>query len=459
MTTAGTIILIDDEESMRLAISQWLSLADYRVDSFEDARSALSSLTTEFEGVIVSDIRMPGMDGIELLTNVLQIDREIPVLLITAHGDIQMAVSAMRTGAYDFLEKPFEPEILLETIRRASEKRRLIMENRLLKQQLQKETGIENDLLGNSETIQMLKREIHDLGPTDASVFLAGETGCGKEVVARCLHRVSKRRDGPFVAINCGAIPENLFESELFGHEAGAFTGAGSKRIGKFEHAEGGTLFLDEVTSMPPSMQVKVLRVLQEREIERLGSNDTIPIDIRIISATNTDPRKACRDGLFRDDLFFRLNLAEIHIAPLRKRGSDILLLFDYFSMRAAKQYKREAPALNNETITTLMAHRWPGNIRELKNSAERYVLSSLPAENRIPYILQHSETTIVQTDCSSLAEQTSLFESCLIEQSLRRHEGNILNVMEDLKLPRRTLNQKMQNHGLVRRNFIKEME
>jgi len=457
ITPENTIFLIDDEESMRLSISQWLSLANHQVECFSDAASALNRLTAEFAGVIVSDIRMPEMDGMELLQAVMQVDKEIPVLLITAHGDIQMAVSAMREGAYDFIEKPFDPEILLETIRRAGEKRHLILENRCLKKQLEKGYGIENNLLGNSDIIQMLHREIHDLGPTDASVFLVGETGCGKEVVARCLHKVSERWDGPFVAINCGAIPENLFESELFGHEAGAFTGAKTRRIGKFEHAAGGTIFLDEITSMPLSLQVKVLRVLQERTIERLGGNDVIPLDIRIISATNSDPRKACRDGIFRQDLFFRLNLAEIHIAPLRKRGSDILLLFDYFTLQAADRYKREIPSLGNEAITTLMAYHWPGNVRELKNTAERYILSSLSVEKRIPYILQHTDTAIAKAHSSSLAEQAGLFERCLIEQSLRRHKGNITDVMEELNLPRRTLNQKMQNHGLIRKNFVKE--
>ena len=453
--TGGTIFLIDDEESMRVSVSQWLSLSGYQVESFGDARSALGKITVDFHGVVVSDIRMPGMDGLELLQAVLRQDLEIPVVLFTGHGDIRMAVSAMRSGAYDFIEKPFDPEILLETIRRAGEKRRLIMENRRLKEQLHKRSGIESQLLGNSDAIQVVLREISDLGPTDASVFLVGETGCGKEVVARRLHETSDRRNGPFVAINCGAIPENLFESELFGHEPGAFTGAQGQRIGKFEHAGGGTLFLDEVTAMPINLQVKVLRVLQEREIERLGGNTALPIDIRLISATNSDPRKAISAGLFREDLFYRLNLAEIHIPPLRMRGSDTLLLFEYFTLRAEEKYKREAPPLASEAITTLMAYHWPGNVRELKNTAERYVLSSLSAADRIPYILQHSETAIARPHDATLAEQVGLFERCVIERSLLRHKGNILAVMAELDLPRRTLNQKMQSHGLTRKDFL----
>lgn len=453
--TKGTIFLVDDEESMRVSVSQWLSLSDYEVECFENGSSALKRIDADFEGVIVSDIRMPVMDGLEFMRAVLQQDGEIPVVLITAHGDVRMAVSAMREGAYDYIEKPFDPEILLETIKRAGEKRRLILENRRLKEQLRKSPDIENTLLGNSDITQMLHREIYDLGPTDASVFLVGETGCGKEVVARCLHEISERRDGPFIAINCGAIPESLFESELFGHEAGTFTGAESQRIGKFEHAAGGTVFLDEVTSMPLNLQVKVLRVIQEREIERLGGNNPVSIDIRIISATNSDPRSECRKGLFREDLYYRLNLAEIHIPPLRKRGSDILLLFEYFSLRAAEHYKRDVVPLTNEAITTLMTYRWPGNVRELKNTAERYILSSLPAANRIPYILQHTESHIALSGQDSLAKQTGLFERCVIEQSLRRHKGNIMAVMEELDMPRRTLNLKMQNHDLTRKDFL----
>lgn len=451
----GIIYLIDDEESMRISVSQYLTLSDYSVSCFASAQEAMANLDAHFEGVVISDIRMPGMDGLELLQAVLLQDREIPVILITAHGDIPMAVSAMRQGAYDFIEKPFDPEILLETVKRAGEKRRLVLENRQLKEKLSKNSGIEKTLIGNSDLIQWLHHEIHDLAPTDASVLLVGETGCGKEVVARCLHDMSERRNGPFIAINCGAIPETLFESELFGHEQGAFTGAQSRRIGKFEQATGGTLFLDEVTSMPLNLQVKVLRVLQEREIERLGGNGPIGIDIRILSATNSDPRSDCAAGLFRKDLYYRLNLAEIHIPPLRKRGNDIPLLFDYFALRAAERYKRESKQLSSESLTTLMAYRWPGNVRELKNTAERYILSSLPAKERIPFILRHNDSGTTLPHRPTLAEQAGHFERCLIEQSLRRHSGNILEVMSDLDLPRRTLNQKMQNHGLVRKDFL----
>lgn len=454
----GKIIFIDDEESMRLSVSQFLTLADLKVDCYSDAEKALAGIDRRFEGVIVSDIRMPGMDGIELLGQILQLDKSIPVVLITAHGDIRMAVSAIRDGAYDFLEKPFEPEILLKTVQRALEKRLLVIENRRLKAQIQN-PGPADDLLGNSDVIQNLKREIEELGPTDASIFLTGETGSGKEVVAKALHNASERRPKPFVAINCGAIPENLFESELFGHEAGAFTGARRRQIGKFERAQGGTLFLDEITSMPLNLQVKVLRVLQEREIERLGGDQIIPIDIRIISATNSDPRTACGEGLFREDLFYRLNLAEIHLPPLRERGSDILLLFEYFGLRAAEHYRREMVPLEPKSVSQLLSHRWPGNVRELKNYAERYILSNQPAEQRLDYILHRFDSTGGVVESGSLATQAHQFEQCLLELSLRKHHGNIQAVMEELQLPRRTLNQKMLNHGLQRKDYLSAEE
>ncbi len=452
----GTVFIVDDEESMRISISQWLHLSDYEVQCFSRADKALEKLNDTFDGVLVTDIRMPDMDGLELMHQTMAIDPQIPVVLITAHGDIPMAVSAMREGAYDFIEKPFEPEILLEAVRRAGEKRRLVLENRKLRTKLEEGSVLEKNLLGNSEVVQFLHQEIKDLGPTDASVFLLGETGSGKEVVARCLHQMSTRKNNNFIAINCGAIPESLFESELFGHEPGAFTGAQGRRIGKFELANRGTLFLDEVNSMPPSLQVKVLRVLQEREIERLGANTPIPIDIRIISATNSDPRRACGDGSFREDLYYRLNVAEIQVPPVRQRGADILLLFEYYAMRAAQKYEREMPPLDNVSIRALLSHDWPGNVREIKNAAERYVLSSQPPELRLSNILRfNSAEKINQT--LSLADQTNNFECCVIEQSLKRHHGNITAVLEELDLPRRTLNQKMKNHGISRKDFLSE--
>lgn len=453
----GPVYLVDNDESMRVSMSQWLELDDFEVKSFSGGREALAEIDRAFDGVLVTDVRMPGMDGLELMSRVFAIDREIPVVLITAHGDIPMAVTAMRKGAYDFIEKPFEPDILLETIRRAGERRALVLENRLLKKRLQDTGSMDSRLLGTSDAVEFLKREIADLAPTDASVFLYGETGAGKEITARCLHELSNRADKEFVVINCGAIPESLFESELFGHEAGAFTGASARRIGKFEQAAGGTVFLDEINNMPLSLQVKVLRVLQEKEIERLGGTRPIPLNIRVISATNMDPEQACLDGLLRPDLYYRLNVARITIPPLSKRGRDIVLLFEYFVDQAGKHYGRSVKPLSGADIGSLMSYDWPGNVRELKNIAERYVLSSRRSDHHVSFLLNQSGLAISGRDGLSLAAQAENFERCVLEKSLQSHRGNISAVMEELQLPRRTLNQKMVNHGLSRKDFLDE--
>lgn len=455
MMSNGSIYLVDDDETMRLAAAQWLSLAGFEVETFPDAAKAMEKLSPGFSGVLVTDVLMPGIDGLALMRETLAMDQEIPVVLITGHGDVAMAVSAIREGAYDFIEKPFQPEALVETIKRACEKRRLVLENRALRRCLRRPDDIEARLIGNSDVIRLLRQEVVNLAVTDVSVLISGNTGCGKELVARCLHDYGPRRNEKFVAINCGAIPEHLFESELFGHESGAFTGAHGQRIGKFEYAHGGTLFLDEITSMPMNLQVKVLRALQEREIERLGSNNPIPIDVRIISATNLEPRQACADGVFREDLFYRLNVAELRIPSLMQRRSDIPLLFEFFLNQAACTYEREAPPLPDEALAELMVYDWPGNIRELKNVAERYTLSNQVPGQPISRLLQNSETQHAAVDGGALAEQINNFERCIIEQSLRRHKGNISKVMISLDLPRRTLNQKMVKFKLDRKAYL----
>lgn len=452
MTDFGPIILVDDEETLRMAASQWLKLADLDVKEFSHAQGALNMITPDFAGVIVSDVRMPQMNGLEFMDAVIKIDPDIPVVLITGHGDVAMAVDAIRNGAYDFIEKPFQPDDLVDTIKRACEKRRLVLENHNLRKKLHDPSSLTSRIIGNSDVIEQLRRDIMDLAGTDASILIQGETGAGKELVAQALHDYSPRKDEKFVAINCGAIPENIFESELFGHEAGAFTSAQSARIGKMEHANKGTLFLDEIASMPLNLQVKVLRAFQERKIERLGSNASLDIDIRLISASNIDLLQACEEGTFREDLYYRLNVAIIHVPPLRERGADIVLLFDYFINEAAKTYNREVEPINSIVGDTLMAHKWPGNVRELKNAAERYVLSSAPPEQRLSTIFcQDGNTSFAK----SLNERLKNFEKQIIENTLRKHTGNIKEVLKELDLPRRTLNQKMQDLGLKREDFI----
>lgn len=456
MSRKNRVYVIDDNKGMRQAMVQWFELAEYQVDEFSDALELLDCLDSTFPGVLVADVKMPGIDGLELQKKVKAIDKDLPVVLVTGHGDVSMAVGAIRNGAYDFIEKPFEPDHLLDIIRRASEKRRLILENRELQKKLQGEPDIEHQLIGNSEGIRKLRQEILEVADTDASVMITGETGSGKEIVARCLHEYGNHCHGNFVPINCGAIPEAIFESELFGHEAGAFTGATKRRIGKIEHSSGGTLFFDEVGSMPMHLQVKVLRALQEREIERLGSNLSIPVDIRVVCASNADLELAVSEGTFRSDLYFRLNVIHLQVPTLRQRDDDIVLLFDYFCNKAAVAYGREVPTISSAMINTLLTYSWPGNVRELRNYAERYVLSSLPIKERLQAILPKQQTGAPEQP-SSLSERMRSVERSFIEQALKLHRGNIQAVMATLDLPRRTLNQKMVKYGLNRGDYIEQ--
>ncbi|PHN29582.1 sigma-54-dependent transcriptional regulator [Pseudomonas sp. ICMP 561] len=439
----NSVIVVDDEAPIREAVEQWLSLSSFKVQVYSRAEDCLANLPEHFPGVILSDVRMPGMNGMELLSRLQAIDADLPVILLTGHGDVPMAVDAMREGAYDFLEKPFSPEVLLRNLRRALEKRELILENRRLHEQADTRTQLEATLLGVSPGLQTLRRQVLDLSQLPVNVVIRGETGSGKEMVARCLHDFGPRANKPFVALNCAAIPEQLFEAELFGHESGAFTGAQGKRIGKLEYADGGTLFLDEIESMPLAQQVKLLRVLQDKKLERLGSNKAIDVDLRIVAATKPDLLEEARAGRFREDLAYRLTVAELRLPPLRERREDIPLLFAHFASAAAQRLGRSAPELSGAQLGQLLSHDWPGNVRELANAAERQILG-----------LTSSPT--VQTDPGqSLAAQQEAFEAQCLRAALARHKGDIKAVLEELQLPRRTLNEKMQRHGLLREMFV----
>lgn len=382
------VLLIDDDPHLRQALSQTLDLAGLKVASLGDAKGVADALDPDWPGVVVSDIRMPGIDGLELLRQLHARDPQLPVLLITGHGDVPLAVQAMRAGAYDFLEKPFASDDLLDSVRRALDLRRLVLENRSLRLALSDRQQLSARIIGQSAASQRLRDQVGALAATQADVLILGETGAGKEVVARALHDLSSRRDGPFVAINAGALAESVVESELFGHEQGAFTGATKRRIGKFEYANGGTLFLDEIESMSPDVQVKLLRLLQERVVERLGANQLIPLDIRIIAATKEDLRQAADQGRFRADLYYRLNVASLRIPPLRERGEDILLLFRHFAEAASARHGGQPRPLDAGQRATLLAHNWPGNVRELQNAAERFALGlDLALDNSAPEV------------------------------------------------------------------------
>lgn len=319
---AMTVLLVEDDPLVLLGAEQALTLAGITVLTATDAETAFQLMSTAPPDTVVSDIRLPGADGFELLRRVREWDSEVPVILMTGHGDIRMAVDAMHNGAYDFLEKPFSSDRLTEVVRRALEKRHLVVENRRLQALVAAQSV--SDLIGQAPTIKEAKRRINALGPTQVDILIRGETGTGKEVVARALHKASGRR-GPFVAINCGALPESIFESEMFGHEAGAFTGAARKRVGKLEYARGGTVFLDEIESLLLSQQVKMLRVLQERRLERLGGNESVAIDCRFIAAAKEDLKILSEQGSFRADLFYRLNVAHITLPPFGSAARTFL--------------------------------------------------------------------------------------------------------------------------------------
>ncbi|WP_435101850.1 sigma-54-dependent transcriptional regulator [Arhodomonas sp. AD133] len=451
-TETGPVLFVDDESAIRMAATQTLELAGYTVHAHERAEPALEAVSLEFPGVVVCDIKMPQMDGLTFLREALTIDRDLPVILITGHGDIAMAVGAMRDGAYDFVEKPYSPESLTEVVRRALDKRRLTLENRHLRQALAAHSAPGPRLIGQTRVIHRLRGLIHQIADTDADVLIHGETGTGKELVARSLHEQSPRREGNFVAVNCGAVPQELIESELFGHEAGAFTGARSRRIGKLEHASGGTLFLDEIESMPLAQQVQLLRVLQERTLTRLGSNQTISLNLRVVAATKVDLQEAAAMGNFREDLYYRLNVVALEIPPLRERREDIPLLFQHFALVAGHRYQREAPALTPHQRAALMRHQWPGNVRELRNVAERYVLLGEHYAFDLDRVLDNASDD--EAASMGLREQVERFERELIEQALRAQHGNISRTTETLGLPRKTLYDKMQKYGLSRDQF-----
>ena len=445
---AGNVLFVDDERAVRLAGQQALELAGFEVTACDGAERALRHLGRDWPGCLVTDVRMPQMDGLALLARVREIDPDLPVILITGHGDVPMAVEAMRNGAYDFLEKPFPSDRLTEIARRAVEKRRLVLENRRLRAQIAGGADPAETIVGRTVGIERLRATIAAVADTDADVLVFGETGTGKEMVARALHAASGRRKNPFVALNCGAMPETIFESELFGHEAGAFTGAAKRRVGRIEHAGGGTLFLDEIESMPLSLQVKLLRVIQERVVEPLGSNEQVPVDLRVVAATKADLRQAADEGKFRADLYYRLNVVVLTIPPLRERRDDIPLLFQHFVVQAAARYNREPRTPTREQMQRLMSQDWPGNVRELRNAADRFVLG---LEDAAPAPVSAPSTPLAL----SLAEQVDLFEKGLIQSELARHRGSVKAAIEALNIPRKTFYDKLKRYGLSREDFI----
>ena len=442
--SAGAVILIDDEEEVRLAVGQSLELQGFDVTAFARAERALDMIGRGFAGVVVSDIRIPKFDGMELLAATREIDPELPVILMTGHGDVPLAVEAMRQGAYDFLEKPFSPSRLVEAVVRASALRRLTLENRSMRAELEQLDPVEEIIVGRAAPMIDLRKKISAVAGSDVDVLILGETGTGKELAARAIHEASDRADKPFVAVNLAALPEATIESELFGHEAGAFAGAQRARFGKFEHARGGTLFLDEIGAVSVSLQSKLMRVIEDRAIQRIGSNESVALNVRFIASSNRDLDAMVAAGTFRNELYYRLAVVTLSIPPLRERTEDIPRLFTNLVALAAKRYRRDAPQVSLEDLSALSAQTWPGNVRELRNAADRYVLG-----------LGLREDGSDAMPPASLAKQVERYEASVIASALVSQKGNLKATYEVLGLSRKTLYEKMQRHGLRREDFI----
>ena len=446
--TPTPVLIVDDEGMVRNALNQWLSLSGFAVTAAADAREAMAKLVETRPLVVITDVRMPFQSGMQLLTAIKEQDPTIAVILITGHGDVPMAVKAMREGAFDFLQKPYEPEHLVTVIERAANQARLQRELLDLRRRLDGGTEqLAGRLIGPSPAMEEVRNLLLDIAAIDTDVIIQGETGTGKEVVARCLHDFSSRAKGPFVAVNCAAIPAELIESELFGHESGAFTGSAGVRIGKFEFANHGTLLLDEIEGMPLLAQAKVLRVIQERTVERLGSNRQIPLDLRIIAATKVNLEREANAGRFRADLYFRLNSATLDLPPLRERGDDCLFLFQHFLALAERRFNKTALPLHPADIGSILSHPWPGNVRELKAAADRYAMGLSRREQSMGALLGSSEAIE-----PSLGERVARYERRIIEDELRRQHNSIAAVCLALGVPRRTLTEKMSRLGVTRK-------
>ncbi len=441
-----TVLFVDDEEHLRFAAEQTLGLEEVEVETFAQAETALARIDRHFPGILVSDIRMSPMDGLSLMQKALEIDPELPVILVTGHGDVDLAVSAMRDGAYDFLEKPFAPARLVTSVRRALDKRRLTLENRALRREVVQGDAVDARLIGRSAAMVALRRQVRAVGQTDADALICGATGTGKDVVAHALHRASTRGDGPFVHINCAALPEALIESELFGHEAGAYPGATRARYGKFEHGRGGTVFLDEIDSLPLPLQAKLLHAVQNRTITRLGSNEPVTLDVRFLAASKTDLEHEAAEGRFRADLLYRLNVITLRLPDLAERRDDIPLLFVHLVQQAAIRYKRPAPDVPGAVLSALAARSWPGNVRELRNAADRFVLGL--------DLTPGTDAPSAPTDLP-LADQMAAHEKALIAACLKAQNGSLKDTYEALGLSRKALYEKMQKYGLSREDYV----
>lgn len=462
--SAGRIILVDDDAELRFSTAQGLELAGFEVLATDQPEAVPDLVGYGFPGIVLTDIRMPGLDGISLMTRIHGLDRDLPVILCTGHGDVQLAVRAMREGAHDFVEKPFSAGQLAETCARALEYRRLVLENRVLRAAAGQRDDLETRLPGRSTAMIDLRRRLRTLGPSETDVLIVGQTGTGKEVVARALHDLSPRAGRPFVAIDCAALPEAQIESELFGHEAGAFPGAMRARYGRFEHARGGTVLLDDIGSMPLAAQGRLLRVVEARVITPLGSNEARPLDIRILATSRTPLEPEVAAGRFRADLFYRLAVVSLTVPPLSARPEDIPILFARLLTEAAARQRAEAPApLPPALLEALTRRPWPGNVRELRNAAERHALGlgldplPDPGSDGAPRARPGDagrDLPGAGAGIGRLSERVARFERAEIERALAAHGGRLKPAQETLGLSRKTLYEKMQRLGIDKSRF-----
>ena len=445
-----TVLIVDDEEGILRSVSGILADEGYTAVTASNAARALSLVESSAPDVVLLDVAMPGRDGIELLEELRAAFPALPVVMMSGHGTIDTAVRATKLGAYDFLEKPLSYDNLILCLQRSMDSVRLERENRLLREQLMGDS----EICGESAAMRELKRQIAVAAPTDGWVLISGENGTGKELVARQLHLQSNRSDRPFVPVNCAAIPEELIESELFGHEKGAFTGAVQRKRGRFEIADGGTLFLDEIGDMSVMTQAKILRILQEHRYERVGGTVTIDVDVRVIAATNKNLETEMAEGRFREDLYYRLNVIPFHVPPLRERRKDIPLLTERFLARFAAEAGKPPPRLTPRALIRLVDHPWPGNVRELQNVVERVVLMTRGTEidvDGLPHQISSPDRVrfLRSTGGESLAEARSLFEREYLTQKLRENGWNISRTSEVVGLARETLSRKLRGLGI----------
>ncbi len=444
---SARVLVVDDEPAARSGLEKLLRHAGYRVDTAEHGQAALAIFAERPPDIVVTDLRMPVMDGMALLSALRLLDAELPVVVATAYGDVASAVEAMRAGATDYVTKPIDFDAMLIVIERARERRALRIDAENLRRQLRERDaeGLRG-LIGASPAMQQVYRFARQVAPSRATVLLTGESGTGKGELARTIHGLSTRATAPFIALHCASVPETLLESELFGHEKGAFTGADKRRIGRFEQAHGGTLFLDEIGELSPPMQTKLLRVLQERTLERVGGNETIPVDVRVMAATNRDLVTEVREGRFREDLYYRLNVIHLEMPPLRVRGNDILVLANAFLHRFVEDNAKPVEGFTAEARGKLLAHRWPGNVRELENAMERAVVmceSACIGEHDLPFEVAEPIRGAVRVPGATMAE----IERWAILTTLAAVLGSTAKTAEMLDISIRTVQYRLHEY------------